>query len=411
MHLIWLLAWRFRSNKRKNGFISFISASSTFGIGLGCFVLILLLSVMNGFERELKNKLLSVIPHAEFKSVYSQGIHNWMEEIKLIQQHPNVTFVEPYVSATGMLQKGNKMKAVDMTGLDPNYAINGVLPKLMSSLQWKRFQQDTLGTFLGKGLLEKLELSVGDKVQILLPQLSDDLSLKAPKTLTLNVLGSLDFGGELNNHIGFMHMSLAAQAQNIAYGAQGLRLRYLDPFEAPKLTHEIGFKLKPEVYMSNWTIKNGNLYQDIQLVRAVVYIVLSLVIAVACFNIVSSLVMAVNEKQSEIAMLKSMGADNGLITLVFMLQGTFNGAIGTLFGVFLGVVFAMYLADIALFIEQLLGVQFLSGDVYFIDFLPSELNWADVYLTAFIAIGLSILATIYPAIKAAKINPAEVLGH
>ncbi|WP_158970157.1 lipoprotein-releasing ABC transporter permease subunit [Paraglaciecola sp. L3A3] len=411
MHLIWLLAWRFRSDKRQNGFISFISASSTFGIGLGCFVLIILLSVMNGFESELKDKLLSVIPHAEFKSVHPQGIENWQQEVSLLQSHPEVTFVEPYIKATGMLQKGNKMKAVEITGLDMEFANKGILPSLLPAAQWQRFVKDKNAILLGSGVMAKLGLKVGDRVQILLPQLSSDLSLSAPKTLNLDVLGSLDFRGELSNHIGFIHMSLAAEAQNIDFGAQGIRLRYRDPFMASSLTREIGFNLKPEVYMSNWTISDGNLYQDIQLVRAVVYIALSLVIAVACFNIVSTLVMAVNEKQSEIAMLKSMGAKNGLIVLVFMLQGTFNGLIGTALGVFLGVLMAMNLADIASMVEQLLGVQFLSGDIYFIDFLPSELRWHEVYMTAFIAVVLSILATLYPAFKAAKINPAKVLGH
>jgi lipoprotein-releasing system permease protein len=354
---------------------------------------------------------LSVIPHAEFKSVYASGIENWPAEVEALQQHPEVIFVEPYVNATGMLQKGNKMKAVEMTGLDPLYASDGVIPSLVSSEQWQQFQSDENSTMLGIGLLQKLDLVVGDKIQILLPQLSEDFSLSAPKTLRLNIIASLDMGGELSNHIGYMHMSLAAHAQNIKYGAQGIRLRYRDAFSSRELTRDIGYKLTPEVYMSDWTINDGNLYQDIQLVRAVVYIALSLVIAVACFNIVSTLFMAVNEKQSEIAMLKSMGAKNSLIITVFMLQGTFNGLIGTIVGVIFGVLTATNLAAIARFIEYLLGVQFLSGDVYFINFLPSELSWNEVYFTALIAIVLSILATIYPAIKAARINPAKVLGH
>jgi len=411
VRLVWLLAWRFRTNKRQNGFISFISASSTFGIGLGCFVLILLLSVMNGFEKELKDRLLSVIPHAEFKSVYANGIKNWPLQVDALKLHPEVVFVEPYVKATGMLQKGNHMKAVEMTALDPLYAADGVIPSLVTTKQWQQFKTDESATMLGIGIMQKLGLVVGDKVQILLPQLTEDWTLSAPKTLRLNIIASLDMGGELSNHIGYMHMSLAAQAQNIKHGAQGIRLRYRDAFVAQELTREIGYELTSEVYMSDWTINDGNLYQDIQLVRAVVYIALSLVIAVACFNIVSTLVMAVNEKQSEIAMLKSMGAKNSLVISVFMLQGTFNGLIGTIVGVILGVLTAVNLAAIARFIEDLLGVQFLSGDVYFINFLPSQLNWNEVYLTAAIAILLSVLATLYPAIKAARINPAKVLGH
>ncbi|MGS2721507.1 lipoprotein-releasing ABC transporter permease subunit [Paraglaciecola aestuariivivens] len=411
MYLMSLLAWRFRSDKRQSGFISFISASSTFGIGLGCLVLILLLSVMNGFERELKDKLLAVIPHAEFKSVYASGIENWPAEVQQLKSHPQVSFVEPYVQGTGMLQKGNVMKAVEMTGIDLKYAEQGILPSLISPAVWQQFKDKPNGVILGKGVLTKLGLTPGDKVQLLLPQLTQDLSLAAPVTITVEVVAALDLAGELSNHLGYMHMALAAQAQNIDFGAQGIRLRFKDAFSAPELTREIGFALTPEVFMSDWTRQNGNLYQDIQLVRAVVYIALILVIGVACFNIVSTLVMAVNEKQSEIAMLKSMGATNGLIIGVFMLQGTFNGLIGTLIGVSLGVIMALNLADIAYFFESLLNVKFLSGDVYFIDFLPSQLNWHEVYITGLIAICLSVLATLYPAVKAARVNPAQVLGH
>lgn len=411
MHLIAMLAWRFRANKRQNGFISFISASSTFGIGLGCCVLIVLLSVMNGFERELKDKLLSVIPHGEFKAIYPSGIQDWPTVVKHIQAHPEVAFVQPYIKSTGMLQKGNAMKAVELTGLVEQYAKGDLVSTLVTEQQQLAFWGDEQAVLLGKGVITKLGLQLGDNVQVLLPQLSEDLSLTRPKTLTLRLVGEINIGGELGQNIGYMHMSVAAIAQNIEHGAQGVMLRYYDPFRASQLTRSIGYTLPVEVFMSNWTMSNGNLYQDIQLVRAVVYIALSLVIAVACFNIVSTLVMAVNEKQSEIAMLKSMGAKHHLIVLVFMLQGTFNGLIGTAVGVLFGVLIAMNLAQIAQGMEHLLGVQFLSSDIYFIDFLPSELHWNEVYLTAVIALSLSVLATFYPAFKAARINPAKVLGH
>jgi lipoprotein-releasing system permease protein len=411
MHLIALLAWRFRADKRQNSFISFISASSTFGIGLGCCVLIVLLSVMNGFERELKDKLLSVIPHGEFNGVYPSGIEDWPTVLTSIKQHPKVVFAQPFVKSTGMLQKGNAMKAIELTGLSELHSEGDLLTSLVSQQHKQAFWADEQGLLLGKGVINKLGLDIGDRVQVLLPQVSKDLSLTRPKVLSLRLAGEINIGGELGQNIGYMHMSKAAKVQNIKHGAQGIMLRYQDPFQAPSLTRTIGYTLPVEVYMSNWTMSNGNLYQDIQLVRAVVYIALSLVIAVACFNIVSTLVMAVNEKQSEIAMLKSMGAKHHLIVMVFMLQGTFNGVIGTTVGVILGCLIAANLATLAQMVEQLLGVQFLSGDIYFIDFLPSELHWNEVYMTAIIALSLSVLSTLYPAFKAAKINPAKVLGH
>jgi lipoprotein-releasing system permease protein len=197
----------------------------------------------------------------------------------------------------------------------------------------------------------------------------------------------------------------------ITNGAQGLRLNFADPFKAPSAMREIGYGFEQHVYMSDWTRTQGHLYQDIQLVRAVVYLALSLVIAVACFNIVSTLVMAVNEKRAEIAMLKTMGARNSLISRVFVLQGLMNGAIGIMTGTVLGVLMASYLTTVASFIEQIFGVQFLSADIYFIDFLPSVLDWHDVYLTVAIALTLCLLATLYPAHKAARIDPARALSY
>ena len=411
MSLVFMLARRFRANKRQNGFISFISASSTVGIGLGCFVLILLLSVMNGFERELKDRLLAIIPHGEFTAVDTDGLANWPEEIAKLSGDPRIVFIEPFVKATGMLQKGNQMKAVEMSAVSPDFAEQNQQVTQVSDEQWQAFRRDENAVLLGQGIMQYLDVKVGDSVQLLLPQLSADLSLRAPKSLWLTVLGSLDLEGELSNHIAVMHMSLAADSLGVKNGAQGIRLRFQDPFMAPTIVPELGFALEPEVYMSDWTRTEGNLYQDIQLVRSVVYIALTLVIAVACFNIVSSLVMAVNEKQSEIAMLKSMGAKDSLIIQTFMLQGLLNGLIGTVWGVVLGVLVALNLASVARSVENLFNIKFLSGDVYFIDFLPSELHWNEVLLTAVIALLLSLLATLYPAFKAAKINPARVLGH
>ncbi|WJG07790.1 lipoprotein-releasing ABC transporter permease subunit [Aliiglaciecola sp. LCG003] len=412
MNLVAQLAWRFRSGKRQNGFISFVSASSTFGIALGCLVLILLLSVMNGFERELKDKLLSVIPHGEIYAYDSGGLVDWQGEIKRLKNDKRIIDIEPYTKASVLLQKGNQMKAIpQLVGLDTHFsAQNSVIQRIERS-SWQRFVEDPNALILGRAIMEKLDLKVGDKVQLLLPQISDDMSFQAPKNLWLNVAGEVSIGGELDAQIGFMHMQRAAETLGTASGAQGLRFRFDDAFIAPEVMRQIGYSFAQHVYMSDWTRTQGHLYQDIQLVRTVVYIALSLVIAVACFNIISTLVMAVNEKQAEIAMLKTLGARDSMIIKIFVLQGAVNGLIGTTVGVALGVLLALNLTAIAQFIENLTGSKFLSGDVYFINFLPSELAWQEVAMTAAIAILLSLLATIYPAIKATKINPAVALGQ
>jgi len=412
MSLAWQLAMRFRTSKRENGFISFISASSTLGIGLGCLVLILLLSVMNGFERELKDRLLHFIPHGELFAYNSIGIENWQPLLEEFTSDPRISHVEPYSKASGLLQKGSKMKAIsELVGIDPLLSKNNSLVEKLTPADWRRFEQDKQGILLGKGLMTHLDIQVGDKVQLLLPQLSSDLSFQPPKTLWLTVVGEINIGGELDSQLGFMHLSTASETLGAETGAQGLRFSFDDAFAAPEIMRDIGFSFEQHVYMSDWTRTQGHLYQDIQLVRTVVYVALSLVLAVACFNIVSTLVMAVNEKQAEIAMLRTMGARDKMIISVFVIQGAINGLLGTVFGVILGVLLALNLTTIATFIETLTGRAFLSGDIYFINFLPSQVIWSEVALTAAIALSLSLIATIYPAIKATKINPAQALGQ
>ena len=246
-------------------------------------------------------------------------------------------------------------------------------------------------------------------MQALIPVTHADLRFSAPTTVTLIVAGVISVGGELDNHIGVMHLAKASSAAGLTGKAMGLRFRLYDPFSAYSTMRDIGYSYPQAVYMSDWTRTQGHLYKDIQLVRTVVYIALVLVIAVACFNIVSSLVMAVKEKQASIAILKTMGASDSLIRQTFMLQGALNGLVGMSVGAGLAVIIAPNLSAIVKSVETALGISLLSGDIYFIDFLPSQLHWADVGVTIVVALTLSVLATLYPAHKAAKISPAESL--
>lgn len=404
------LAWRFRRSKKQSGFTSFISASSTVGIALGCAVLIIMLSVMNGFERELKQSLLAYIPHGELFAVENTGLANWEGAVNAFAQDPDVEHVQPYAKATGLIQKGKYNKAVELTAIDPRFAKNAALVSKLKQEQWNHFRLNQKGLILGSSIIDKLKLNIGDQVQVLLPK-SDPRKLAAPESVWLTLVGEIHLGGELDGFIGFMHLSTAADTLAIESGAHGVQLSFFDPFIASEKIRQLGYRLNQHAYISDWTRTQGHLYQDIKLVRFVVYIALTLVIAVACFNIVSSLVMAVNERKPEIAMLKTMGGTSSLIIRTFVWQGMINGVVGVIFGTILGTVIASNLTELSRFLEVLLNKQILSGDVYFIDFLPSELRLKDVILTASIALSLSILSTIYPAIKAARINPAKVLGH
>ncbi len=409
MKLAWQLARRFRRAKQQNRFISFISLSSTFGIGLGCFVLIVLLSVMNGFERELTHRILGVVPHGEIFSYSSQGIENLDSHLQVFASDERIVYAEPYTPVNGMIQQRGTLKSVALTGIAVKADDNRWLQQVTSEA-WERFSTQADGVLLGRSIVEKLSLNVGDSIQLLVPTATESLKFSAPKNVTLKVAGIMKVGGELDNQIGLMHLSAASHAVGATMPAMGIRFTLNDPFFAHEVMREIGYEFPQAVYMSDWTRTQGHLYNDIQLVRVVVYIALTLVIAVACFNIVSSLVMAVREKQQAIAILKTMGATDTLIAQAFILQGAINGFIGTFVGVALGVLVAPNLSRIVGTIESALGVEVLSGDIYFIDFLPSQLLWSDVVVTASVALLLSVLATLYPARKAANLKPASALN-
>ena len=402
------LAQKFRKTRSQQRFISFISMSSTIGIGLGCFVLIVLLSVMNGFEKELTSRILSVVPHGEIYSKSESGIENLEAQLYRFSQDSRLDRVTPYPGLTGMLQSKGELKAISVTGIPVN-SVKEKYTERVTKNDWARFSTQENGLIVGKGILDSMDLAIGDTVQILIPQTTQDLTFKAPRSITLKIAGVLSVGGELDNQLGLMHLETASQAIGITSKAQGIQFTLKDPFSAYDTMRDIGYSYPQAVYMSDWTRTQGHLYSDIQLVRAVVYIALTLVIAVACFNIVSSLVMAVRDKQASIAILKTMGATDTLIRNTFVLQGVINGVVGVTVGVALAVIVAPNLSEIVRFIESGLGVEILSGDIYFIDFLPSSMHWQDVVVTMIVAMLLSVGATLYPAQKAANISPSSAL--
>ena len=402
------LAQKFRKTRSQQRFISFISMSSTIGIGLGCFVLIVLLSVMNGFEKELTSRILSVVPHGEIYSKSESGIENLEAQLYRFSQDSRLDRVTPYIGLTGMLQSKGELKAISVTGIPVN-SVKEKYTERVTKNDWARFSTQENGLIVGKGILDSMDLAIGDTVQILIPQTTQDLTFKAPRSITLKIAGVLSVGGELDNQLGLMHLKTASQAIGITSKAQGIQFTLKDPFSAYDTMRDIGYSYPQAVYMSDWTRTQGHLYSDIQLVRAVVYIALTLVIAVACFNIVSSLVMAVRDKQASIAILKTMGATDTLIRNTFVLQGVINGVVGVTVGVALAVIVAPNLSEIVRFIESGLGVEILSGDIYFIDFLPSSMHWQDVVVTMIVAMLLSVGATLYPAQKAANISPSSAL--
>lgn len=408
--LVWQLARRYRSTRHTSGFIRFISASSTLGIGLGVAILILALSVMNGFELALKQRLLSVIPHVELEAVENK-LTDWQVKISSLASVEGVTAGAPYIKANGMLRRGTEVKAVQLRGIALDYERN--ISDFAAYLQSGSIAALTAEQLvLGSGVAAELALEVGDTVQLMLPRFTEDGRLASYSNRVLTVTGIINLGGQLDYSQAWMDIDALAAYLNMPQGTvQGLAFRLDDIFAAPVMARTLGPLLGDYVYMRNWFSSQGHVYQDIQMVRAILYLVLALVIAVACFNIVATLVMAVREKESDIAILLTMGMKPTALIKTFMLLGWLNGLVGTLGGAIVGVLLATFIEPIFAFVTLLLGKSVLDPSIYFIDFVPSLLQWQDIVITVSLALVLSLVSTLYPAFRASRVDPARVLGQ
>jgi len=423
------LGWRYVRSRHGNGFSAFISASSTIGIALGVAILIVVLSAMNGFEKELSQKLLSIVPHVELVGV-NDPIPDWHKSIKKIQQQPKVLAAAPMINMTGMLQHDLKLKALEIRGVDvkleslvssiENYIVAGTWQALSLS---NKDKSGRAGIVIGSGIAKKLKLAVGDKLQLLLPAPPRNNSIasgkkgmqqvfSAPVIKQVEVVAIFNFGGTIDDTLAYINFDQASKLMGYnATQAQSIRLKIDDVFTARATAREVAYNFDHYVYINDWTRTQGHLFKDIQLVRMVMFIVLILVIAVASFNIVSTLIMAVTEKQGDIAILRTMGAGSPVIMFAFIVQGLVNGVLGCFIGALFGSYLALNLTNFISAIERFFNVTFLSGDVYFINYLPSELQMSDVYITVVTALLMSFIATLYPAWRATKIEPAQVLGQ
>lgn len=407
------LALRSVSRRHNRGFSSFISASSTLGIGLGVMVLIIVLSAMNGFEKALAERLLSIVPHAEVIAV-NKPINSWRDSARIMQKNKDVLAVAPVIKFSGMLQKSGQLKGLEIRGVD--YLLEQQVSDIQNIIKqgyWDNLK-DHNSIIIGSGIAKKLNVTVGDDLQLLVSKKQTDLSGKfpAPVVRHVTVAAIFTFGGMIDDNLAYISLAHAQDIMGYAPDeTNGIRIKVQDVFQAPTIIQQLAYQLDHYVYLLNWTYTQGHLFNDIQLVRMVMMIVLALVIAVASFNIVSTLIMVVNEKKGDIAILKTMGASSSTIMLSFIIQGMINGVVGSLVGGALGVYLALNLSAVIGYIEGLLSTKFLSNDIYFIDYIPSELVWSDVYITVSIALGLSLIATIYPAWRATKVEPAQILGQ
>ena len=414
MNTPFFISWRYQRGKQKNPLVALISKFSAIGIALGVAVLIVGLSAMNGFERELNQRILAVVPHAEILSAPNTTdptIHHWQNLETRLQQNAQIKGISPFVSFTALVENGSKLKVVQVKGIEKQAEDRvSSLGNFVQEQGWDKFGKEG-GLVLGSGIARELDVKVGDWVTLLISQQNGYEQLAQPTRERVQVTAILRLDGQLDYSYALLPL---VQAQEfLTYKPDqitGIELKLDDPFSVKNLDLSMLNDYPQMLYIQNWIGKFGYMYRDIQLIRTVMYIAMVLVIGVACFNIVSTLIMAVKDKQGDIAIMRTLGANNAFIKRIFIWYGLQAGMKGCLIGIVLGIILALNLTTFIQGIEWVIGKKLLSGDVYFVDFLPSELHWLDVLMVLVAALALSLIASLYPASRAAKLQPAQVLS-
>ncbi|MCW8948715.1 MAG: lipoprotein-releasing ABC transporter permease subunit [Sedimenticola sp.] len=403
---------RYTRAKRRNHFISFISMISMLGIMLGVVALITVLSVMNGFHKEVRERILGMTSHATISS-YQNNLEEWQEAMKLSTNHPNVVGQAPFIEAQTMLTNGQKVSGAMLRGILPEYESR--VSEVGEHMIMGRLDQLEAGSFdiiLGKELALLLGVSVGDKVTVVTPQIRVTPAGAMPRLKRFSVIGIFEVGmGEYDRGLALIHMQDAAKLLKMDKGVSGVRLKLDDLYLAPQVSRELAKGL-PGVYrVSDWTQQHRNFFSALRTEKRMMSLILFLIVAVAAFNIVSTLVMVVTDKQSDIAILRTLGISPGSIMGIFMVQGATIGFIGTVLGIVGGILLALNLESIVKTIEQLFSVNFLDPNIYYISTLPSELKWDDVGMISISAFLITLVATLYPAWRASRTQPAEALRY
>ena len=415
MNTPFFISWRYQRGKQKNPLVALISKFSAIGIALGVAVLIVGLSAMNGFERELNSRILAVVPHAEI-TVNPQDnestLNHWQNPAERLKTNKKIIALSPFVSFTALVENGNKLKVVQVKGVDKQAEDQvSSLGKFVEGDGWQKFAEEG-GLVLGSGIAKELDVKAGDWVSLLISQPNGEDQMAQPNRERVQVTAILRLDGQLDHSYALLALPQAQELMGYREDQiTGVELKIDDPFKVQEMDYSMLNDYPQLLYIQNWVAKFGYMYRDIQLIRTVMYIAMVLVIGVACFNIVSTLIMAVKDKQGDIAIMRTLGANNGFIKQIFIWYGLLAGMKGCLIGIVLGVVLALNLTPIIQGIETLLGKKLLSDGIYFVDFLPSELHWFDVVLVLVAALVLSLLASLYPASRAAKLQPAQVLSN
>ena len=407
-----LVGLRYTRAKRRNHFISFISATSMAGIALGVAALIVVLSVMNGFQKELRTRILGVASHVQV-SGSDNLLADWQAVAKIAAQEPHVVASAPFVNAQGLLSVGKAVRGTVVRGIVP--ALEDKVADIGSHMRagsLDALRPGQFGIVLGSELARALGVLPGEKVALIAPQGLVTPAGVIPRLKQFTVVGVFEVGMfEYDSGLALVNIEDAQKLFQMGDAVSGLRLRLDDLFLARGVSRELMVKLDRDLYATDWTRSHANFFRAVEIEKRVMFIILLLIVAVAAFNIVSTLVMLVTDKQSDIAILRTLGASPGSIVQVFMVQGALIGVIGTLSGVVLGLLLAFNIGTVVPFIENLLGFKFLAKDIYYISDLPSDVQLGDVTTIGLVSLLLSFIATLYPSWRASRVNPAEALRY
>ena len=407
-----LIGLRYTRAKRRNRFISVNSLISMFGIAIGVWALIVVLSVMNGFQKELRARILGVASHVQLTGTGNQ-LADWTEAARVAGRHPRVLASAPFVQAQGMLAFGQAVRGAAVRGILPQEEDRVAdIGRHMRAGSLDALRPGEFGIVLGADLARALGVLPGDKLALIAPQGQVTPAGVIPRLKQFSVVGIFEVGMvDADAHLAIVHLEDAQKLYQMDGRVSGIRLRLDDLFAARGVARELAGSLGPGVYASDWTRSHANFFRAVEIEKRVMFIILSLIVLVATINIVSTLVMAVTDKQADIAILRTLGASPGSVMQIFVVQGMVLGVIGTLFGVASGIVTALNIGTIVPAIENALNLKFLSKDIYLIPDLPSDLQWPDVTLIALMSLALSLVATLYPSWRAARLNPAEALRY
>jgi lipoprotein-releasing system permease protein len=403
---------RYTHTKRRTHFISFISMTSMLGIALGVTALITVLSVMNGFEQELRDRILGMASHATI-TTYEGRLADWQGLAQTLDGQAHVVAMAPYVRGESMLSNGKQVSGALLRGVSPER--EGDVSDVVSHINdgdLGLLKDGEYGIILGSELAIVLGAGVGDSISVVSPQVTIGPTGILPRLRRFTVVGIFEVGMfEYDRGVALVHIRDAARLFRLGDSVTGLRLKLDDIFDAPVVARAISNQLQGDYRVQDWTRQHANFFRAVKTEKRVMFIILTLIVAVAAFNIVSTLIMVVTDKRADIAILRTLGATPLSIMTIFIIQGVVIGVMGTLLGVAGGVGLALNVETIVPAIERFFNVQFLAADVYYISDLPSDLHWSDVWIMSSVSMGLSLLATLYPAWRAARTHPAEALRY